>query len=107
MFIMDVPYVPLQEAHIVLAADTSSQPDYLLKTCDEVPSAGEAITAMNGVDPAAWLVGTVLTLEHRQVSAQEGEALKATVKLTQLQGVAHGHVSTTMRYFHLAQNKRR
>jgi len=42
MFIMDVPYVPPQAAPVVLvqASDTSSQPDYLLKTCDEVPSAG-------------------------------------------------------------------
>ena len=42
MFIMDVPYAPMQDTPIVLAqaADTSSQPDYLLKTCDEVSSAG-------------------------------------------------------------------
>ena len=94
MFIIDVPAVPPQETPIVLvqAADTSSQPDYLLKTCDEVPSAGGAITAMNMVDPAGWLVGTVLTKNGRQVSAQEGEILIATVKLTQLQGVTHGQL---------------
>lgn len=42
MFAMDMPTVPAQETPIVLAqaADTKTQPDYLLKTCNEVPSAG-------------------------------------------------------------------
>src|SRR5512139_2267870 len=94
MITMEVPYIPPQEAPIVLvqAADTSSQPDYQLNACREVPTAGGAISAMNMVDPAASLVVAVLRQEHRQISAQEGEALKATVKLTQLQGVAHGQL---------------
>ena len=43
---------------------------------------------MNMVDPAAWLVGTVLTQAHRQ----DGSALVAAVKLTLLQGVKHGQL---------------
>ena len=89
MFIIDVPAVPPQETPIVLvqAADTSSQPDYLLKTCDESSSGGGGV-----INPAAWLVGAVLRQEHRKVSAQEGSALAATVKLTQLQAYAHGQL---------------
>jgi len=37
-------------------------------------------------------VVAVLRQEHRQISAEEGSALEATVKLTQLQGVAHGQL---------------
>ena len=89
MFIMDLPAIPPHDTPVVLvqAADTSLQLDYTLKTCDEVSSGGEGI-----VDPAAWLVDTVLTKNGRQVSAQEAEALTATVKFTQLQGVAHGRL---------------
>jgi hypothetical protein len=56
MFIMDVPSVPAQQTPIVLAQaaapGATAQPDYLLKDCKEVPSAGGSITAMNMVSPA-------------------------------------------------------
>ena len=89
MFMMEVPYVPPQDAPIVLAqaADTTTQPDYLLKTCDEASSGGEP-----AIDPSAWLVTAVLRQNSRQVSAIELNALVATVKLTQLQGVTHGQL---------------
>jgi hypothetical protein len=70
----------------------SFQPDYQLNACREVPTAGGAISAMNMVDPAASLVGAVLTRERRQISAQEGDALDASVELTQMKGVAHGQL---------------
>jgi hypothetical protein len=94
MFIMDVPYVPPHETPIVLAqaANTSLQPDYQLIGCDEVPSVGGAVTAMNLVNPAAKLVVTVLTKNGRQVSTEELMALVASVKLTQLQAVKHGQL---------------
>jgi len=96
MFTMEVPYVPPYETPVVLAQATATptQPDYLLKTCDEVPSAGGAVTAMNLVSPAPWLVTAVLRQNGRQVSTEELMALVASVKLTQLQGVKHGQLIT-------------
>lgn len=95
MFTLDVPYVPPQETPIVLAqaADTTAPPDYQLIGCNEVPSAGGAVTAMNGVDPAAKLVMTVMQQAHRKFSSnEEMSATLASVKLTQLQGVKHGQL---------------
>jgi len=42
MITMEVPYIPPQEAPIVLvqAADISKQPDYMLKACAEFSSGG-------------------------------------------------------------------
>ena len=96
MFTMDVPYVPPQDAPIVLAqaTNTSSPPDYLLKTCDEVPTAGGAVTAMNLVNPAAWLVGELKRPQNgpQVLTQSQLMALVASVKLTQLQGVTHGQL---------------
>lgn len=96
MLIADVPSVPPYETPVVLAqaADTTTQPDYLLKTCDEVPSAGGAITAMNMVDLAAWLVGELKKPQNgpQVLTQSQLAALVASVKLTQLQGVKHGQL---------------
>jgi len=92
MFIIDVPAVPPQETSVVLvqAANTSSQPDYLLKTCDEVPSAGGAVTAMNTVNPAGWLVTQVVQQRSQSITREELHAMMASVSLTQVQTYAHG-----------------
>lgn len=98
MLPMDMPYAPPQQTPIVLvqAATTgiTHQPDYLLKTCDEVPSAGGAVTAMNMVEPAAWLVGELKKPQNgpQVLTQSQLAALVASVKLTQLQGVKHGQL---------------
>ena len=90
MFTMEVPYVPVQDAPIVMAQATASgattQPDYLLKTCEEVPSVGGIVTAMNLVDPAGSLAANIGNRDHRWIDSDT----VATIKITQLQGTTHG-----------------
>jgi hypothetical protein len=94
MFTMDVPYVPVQNTPVVLAQNatpvTATHPDYLLKTCEEKPSAGGSITAMNMVAPADSLVGELVNRSGRSITNDAFMAMVAAVKLTQLQGATHG-----------------
>lgn len=61
MFAMDIPYVPPQEAPIVLAqatspsADATPQPNYILKACTETQYAGDPNAAWRSIDPAYML----------------------------------------------------
>ena len=90
MFTMDVPYVPVQDTPIVLAQaaapDATTQPDYLLKACEEKPSAGGLITAMNMVSPADLLATQIGNRSNRYIDP----ATTATIKITLLQGTTHG-----------------
>ena len=67
-------------------------PDYVLKTCEEVPS-GDQITEMNTINPASWLVSQVLYESGRKVPYGEFKALIASVELTQLQPVSNGELT--------------
>ena len=91
MFTMDVPYVPVQDTPIVLAQASApgatALPDYLLKACEEKPSAGGSITAMNMISPAGMLA---VQLENRGKQFTDFDAAAASIKLTQLQGATHG-----------------
>jgi hypothetical protein len=93
MFIMDVPYIPVQETPIVLAqAATPStaatpQPDYLLKECQQIESTGDPRSAGRAVDPAYMLKNF---LQHR-----DGHLVDlASIKTTLLQGTTHGKITT-------------
>jgi hypothetical protein len=90
MFIMDVPYVPAQDAPIVLAqADAASvtpPADYILKDCQETFHTPDPRSAFRAVDPAymlknylqGWVVSGVVNL--------------ADIKTTLLQGTQHGKI---------------
>lgn len=86
MFIMDVPYVPVQETPIVLAqADASgatTQPDYLLKICQETQSTGDPASAIRGIYPAGWL-RTYYSQHDRVIDI-------AAIKTTMLKVTKHG-----------------
>lgn len=90
MFIMDVPYVPAQETPIVLAqADASgisTQPDYILKTCQEYQEDAEPESALHGVEPAGWLANYIAKKDHRRIDAATQVAIKATL----LETTKHG-----------------
>jgi hypothetical protein len=85
MFTMEVPYVTVQDAPIVMAQATASgattQPDYLLKTCEEVPSVGGIVTAMNLVDPADSLAVELLNRNNSySITSESFAAMAASIK---------------------------
>ena len=91
MFIMDVPYVPMQETPIVLvqagtAAGSTPQPDYILKECQETESTGDPRSAMRAVDPAYMLKNY---LQGRDGHLVELIEIK---NVTLLQSVQHGEL---------------
>jgi hypothetical protein len=90
MFTMDVPSVPVQDAPIALiqvAADTAAlPPDYQLNVCKETESTGNPRSAMRAVDPATMLIIYLENRDHRAYAWDE----PAAVKLTLLEGPAHG-----------------
>lgn len=91
MLPMDMPYAPPQQTPIVLAQaaapGATAQPDYLLNACEEKPSAGGLITAMNMVDPATLLA---VQLENSGKQFADFTAAVASIKLTQLVATTHG-----------------
>ena len=74
---------------IVQETEGLPKPDYVLKTCEEVPS-GEEITEMNTINPAGWLVSQVLYERGRKVTYDEFKTLIASVELMQLHPVSNG-----------------
>ncbi|MFA5915568.1 MAG: hypothetical protein WC830_18645 [Burkholderiales bacterium] len=92
MFTMDVPYVPPQEAPIVLAqaaapaSGGTSQPDYILKTCAETISTGDPRSAWRGVDPA-YMLANYLNSDKQVVFD-----LASIKNITLLQGTTHGKI---------------
>jgi hypothetical protein len=93
MFIMNMPYAPSQESHIVLAqaatpgAGATPQPDYILKDCQETESTGDPRSAMRGVDPAYGLANYLNSHSSKQVVFD-----LASIKTTLLQGTKHGEL---------------
>jgi hypothetical protein len=93
MFTMDAPYVPVQDAPIVLAqaaapsADATPQPDYLLKECQEIESTGDPRSAGRAVDPAYMLKNFLYSYSKGKQIAD-----LATIKTTLLEGAAHGKI---------------
>ena len=93
MFIMDVPYVPAQDAPMVLAQAAvnsgagrrTRQPDYLLKVCQETESTGDPTSAMRSVDPAYMLKNYIQNRDDRDVDL-------ASIKTTLLEGTTHGKI---------------
>src|SRR4030088_3125633 len=75
MFTLDIPYVPAQDAPMVLAqaavnsgtGSSTRQPDYLLKVCQENESAGDPTSAMRDVDPAGWLAQELGNRSNRDI----------------------------------------
>jgi hypothetical protein len=98
MFIMDVPYVPAQQTPIVLAqaatpaADSTPQPDYILKQCQETESTGDPRSAMRGVDPAGWLAVYIGNREHRDIYGHQ--TAMAAIKTTLLEDTVHGKITS-------------
>ena len=90
MFIMDVPYVPAQDAPIVLAqaATPSATPsaDFILNGCKETEHTTDPRSAMRGVDPASMLRNYI---ENRGTRLIELSEIK---NLTMLQGTQHGKI---------------
>jgi hypothetical protein len=90
MFIMDVPYVPAQDTSIVVAQaaapSATTQPDYLLKICQETEHTSDPRSALRGVDPAGWLA---VYLENRDGKVVDLVSIK---NLTMLQGTKHGKI---------------
>ena len=94
MFSMDVPYVPPQEAPIVLAQAAAPasgvipQPDYILNTCTETTSTGDPRSAWRGVDPAGMLAIYLQNHANRTIDME----MMAAIKTTLLQGATHGKI---------------
>ncbi|MFA5915572.1 MAG: hypothetical protein WC830_18665 [Burkholderiales bacterium] len=94
MFSMDVPYVPPQEAPIVLAQAAAPasgvipQPDYILNTCTETTSTGDPRSAWRGVDPAGMLAIYLQNHANRTIDME----MLAAIKTTLLQGTTHGKI---------------
>jgi len=92
MFTIDVPYVSTQETPIVLvqaatpSAGSATQPDYLLKICQETESTGDPRSAMRSIEPAGWLADYLGYREHRQIDT-------SNIKTTLLEGVTHGKIT--------------
>lgn len=92
MFIMDMPYVPAQETHIVLtqaAAPTATQPDYLLTGCQETESTGNPRSAFRSVDPAGLLEGYLGVRDHRPFSLENAASIKPIL----LESTTHGEIT--------------
>ncbi len=92
MFTMDIPAVPAQEAPVVLVqADTTgdgaiSQPDFILKECQETESTGDSRSAMRAVSPAAMLRNY---LQNREKHAIDLSLIK---NVTLLEDVKQGEM---------------
>jgi VCBS repeat-containing protein len=90
MFIMDVPYVPAQDAPVVLAqADAAGAippADYILKDCQETFHTPDPRSAFRAVDPAYMLKNYI---EGRDVPPPVN---LADIKTTLLQGTQHGKI---------------
>jgi hypothetical protein len=92
MFIMDVPYVLVEQPPIVLVGGTSTttnaarQPSYLLKDCQGVPSTGDPRSAQRSVDPATMLRDYMEGRVHR---ALDPTAFKNP---TLVEGPKHGKI---------------
>jgi hypothetical protein len=90
MFIMDLPYAPIQDTPIVLALaapSTTPQPDYLLKMCQETESTGDPMAADRGVDPAGLLAGLIGNMRNQDLLSM---LTADTIKITMLQGTTNG-----------------
>jgi len=95
MLIADVPYVPAQEAPIVLAqaatsGDGTQQPDYLLTLCKQTESTGDSRSAFRAVDPAGMLSIYLQNRDHRAIDL----ATRATIKPILLEGTTHGKITS-------------
>lgn len=93
MFVMDVPYVPVQETSVVLAAETATTDkgaltvSYILKDCQPVPSMGDPKSAERVVDPASALSNY---MENRVGHALDFAAFKNP---TLIEGPKHGKMT--------------
>jgi hypothetical protein len=93
MFTLDIPYVPAQDAPMVLAqaavnsgtGSSTRQPDYLLKVCQETESTGDPTSAVLGIDPAYKLKNYIQNRDRRDVDL-------ASIKTTLLEGTKHGKI---------------
>lgn len=90
MFTIDVPYIPVQDAPIVLvqaaapgAGSNTLQPDYLLTGCQEIPSLADP--TQRAVDPAGWLA-----VELGNRSGRDLYPVASTIKFSLLDGTTHG-----------------
>ena len=93
MFIMDIPYVPVQETPIVLAQNSAlgassvpQQPDYILNACTETELTLDPRSALRSVDPAFMLKNY---LEHHHKTKTLVVDL-ASIKVTLIEGPKHG-----------------
>lgn len=93
MFTMDVPYIPVQDAPIVLAqtaapaAGSTPQPDFILKDCQQTESTGDPRSAMRAVDPAYLL--------HNYLAPKYDIDL-AAVKTALMEDTTHGKITTVV-----------
>ena len=96
MFIMDMPYVPVQETPIVLAqaatpgTTATPQPDYVLTECVQTESTGDPMSAMRAVDPAFMLKNY---LEWHDKTGTLNVNL-SSIKTTLLEGTKHGEIAS-------------
>jgi hypothetical protein len=97
MFIMDVPYVPVQDTPIVLVqaatsgdGSTTQQSDYVLKDCMETINGGDPRSAMRAVDPAG-----MLAVYFEQYKGAKFIDL-ANIKTILLDGTAHGKITSVV-----------
>ena len=84
MFVMDVPYVPAQEARIVLAqaltSGASPQPDYILKECQETESnIDDPTSAIRGIGPSEILANVLEKRNHPVIDTATVASIKITL----------------------------
>ncbi len=94
MFTLDIPYVPTQETRTVLAQAAvpqanATRPDFLLKLCVEVPTAGGSLTAMNAVDPAGMLAAQLGNRTNRYIDS----ATETTININLMEGTKRGKLN--------------
>lgn len=92
MFVMDVPSVPPQDTPVVLvqaaAPGATSQPDFILKDCQETEHTADPRSALRGVDPAYALKNYIQNRDNHYVD------LAVIKNVTMLEGAKHGEITS-------------
>ena len=95
MFIMDIPYVPMQDTPIVLAqaatpgAGVTPQADYILKDCQETEHTSDPRSAWRFVSPAAMLKNYLVA--HDKTGTLNVDL--TPIKITLLEGATQGRLT--------------
>jgi hypothetical protein len=97
MFTIDIPYVPIQEASIVLAqtsvpgagglapAGSTQTSNYILTACSEIPSIGDPTSAERFIDP----IGRIAIYYYQHFKLEPDPSAASS---TLLEGPKHGKI---------------